>query len=111
MTESEFWWNLRIRIMSGVPGSREPLPGYCDWFEPKKYVLDGDAPRITGTVGFLPGGRSAVKLTFTLFLAHSVACCDEIDWAKLLPPDDVGDWITYSSDGSHMEIRPCRYDG
>jgi hypothetical protein len=105
MSEDEFWTLLRFRKMSGVPGSTEKLPGYCDWFEPKRYFLDGLAPRITGRMGFF-SSNAVDHLDFTLFLRHAVRALEEIEWATLIPPDECGGWLLYDKDFGRIEINP-----
>src|SRR5262245_22853003 len=95
MSELEFWWELRVRIMqSGVLSAL----GYCDWFEVKRYVLSGPGAHIDGLVGFVDGRRSD-NHRFTLVLPPDVGSLDEIDWRALLPkPEQGAGWVT-AADG------------
>jgi len=43
---------------------------------------------------------------FTLFLNHPVNSYDEIDWDKLLPPEDVTRWLAVDRARKRMEIEP-----
>ena len=55
MEETEFWWELRVRLNSTE--SMGDL-GYCDWFEPKRYSLGAPTGHIVGKVGFVDGHNS-----------------------------------------------------
>jgi len=103
MSESEFWRLLQFQVNRCVPRLSDPGIGYCDWFEPKHYFLDGHAPRITGQVGFVCI-RGVSKLAFTLFLTHSVDSLEEIPWATLLPADGTNEWLL--DRGNLIEINP-----
>lgn len=104
MSESEYWELLRFRINS-LPSSacRPPLPGYCDWFEPKCYVLGGPSPRITGCVGFV-NGRNVWKRTFTLLVGRLVGSPNEIEWATLLPQEGSSAWVSCNEKELVIEI-------
>jgi hypothetical protein len=103
MNEDEFWRLLRFQINCCVPGLLDPRIGYCDWFEPKHYFLDGRSPRITGHVGFVCV-RGVSDLAFTLFLGRSVDSLEEIQWEFLLPPDGSTGWLL--DHGNQIEINP-----
>jgi hypothetical protein len=101
VSEDEFWTQLRFRIM-GI--SRAPL-GYCDWFKPKSYTLDGSLPRISGKIGFV-GGPNVREFTFTLFLNHLPGSWEGIQWDALLPPDGADEWFMFDRDCGQIEMRP-----
>jgi hypothetical protein len=101
--ESEYWKCLQFRVNRGVAGSPQSLSGWCDWFEPKTYVLDGPSPRIMGRMGFV-SGRGAAEYTFTLFLKYAVGPLNEIDWAPLLPPDGTTGWLSFDSGLIEIEV-------
>jgi hypothetical protein len=85
VSESEYWELLRFRINClPTTAGRPALPGYCDWFEPRRYVLDGPSPRITGRVGFV-SGRNAWQRPFALLVGRPVGSSSEVEWATLLP--------------------------
>jgi hypothetical protein len=90
MSESEFWRELRVRIVeSGVLSAL----GYCDWIEVKRYVLPASGARIDGLMGFVNGSRSDSH-RFTLLLPADVGSIDEIDWRALLPnPEKGSGWL------------------
>jgi hypothetical protein len=105
--EAEYWTSLRFRInclSTNHPARRLALPGWCDWFEPKRYVLDRPSPRITGRVGFVVG-RDAWERRFTLL----VGCpfdSSSVEWDKLLPPGDSDSWLWSEEAGQVIVIDP-----
>ena len=86
LTEDEFWYELRFRCYSEVLFKGTTLSSdYCDWFDPKRYSF-GDCPfEVSGTVGFLSGGRSTEEWRFTLTTRVSFSSFAEIHWSGLLP--------------------------
>jgi hypothetical protein len=105
--ESEYWQLLQLRLNRKVAASPLELllPGWCDWFTPKKYVLDGSSPRIMGRVGFV-SRRNVSEWGFTLFLDQAVGTLTEIEWETLLPPEKNTGWLTFDSFQNRIEIRP-----
>ncbi len=104
MNEDEFWKQLRFRIYCA--GSlKEPLPGYLDWFTPRRYVFDGPSPRITGKVGFV-NGRDVIEMDFTLFLNSAAGSVADIEWANLLPPEESTGWLSFDTFHNRIEIDP-----
>jgi hypothetical protein len=105
--EAEYWKSLRFRI-NCLPthrlARRLVLPGWCDWFEPKRYALNGASPRITGGVGFV-SGRVACERRFVLLVGSP---CDwsTIEWDKLLPPEDSESWLWSENAGQIILIDP-----
>jgi hypothetical protein len=102
VSEAEYWESLRSRVNRLSAGKPH---GWCDWFEPRKYDLDGPSPRITGRVGFV-SGRDAAKFEFTLFLAHAADSLTAIEWATLLPPDGTTGWLSCDIERNRIEIDP-----
>jgi hypothetical protein len=89
MTEHEFWQALRLLINQS---GQLPTLGYCDWFEPKGYLLGDPAPRVEGFVGFVDG-RHAAQYKFTVALPHNMGSINELDWLSLLPQPDRRGWV------------------
>jgi hypothetical protein len=106
MDEAEYWKSLRFRIngLSDHPARRLALPGWCDWFEPKKYVFDGPSPSITGRVGFV-SGRDAWERRFVL-MVDSPFDPSAVEWDKLLPPKDSESWLWSEEAGQVIVIDP-----
>ncbi len=108
MDEASYWRSLRFRInsLSSDSLSQQPiLPDWCDWFEPKTYILDGPTPRITGRVGFV-GGRDAWEKRFVLLLGRPFGSSSKIEWDKLLPPEESDGWLSWDENGQVFLIDP-----
>lgn len=104
MNEREFWQELQFLLNSQAA---PPMPGwYCDWLEPKKYILGGRSPRIRGRVGFV-NGRHARNWEFVLVLNQSAEQLTEIDWDSMLPPDDATDWFHVDEFRQSLELDPA----
>ncbi len=107
MSESEYWDALRFRI-NCLPSSSAPrslLSGWCDWFEPKRYLIGGPSPRITGNVGFVNGGRARQR-RFTLLVGCLSESHSEVEWAALIPSDDSDEWLSLDESGELIVIDP-----
>ena len=103
MNESQYWEKLAM-LINLAAGDRDDLPGWCDWFEPKKYYLGESESRVTGSVGFVDGSRSEQR-KFTLFLGPGVRSMSDVDWSMMLPRDGAVDWFSIGDDDS-IEIGP-----
>jgi hypothetical protein len=107
VSESDYWESLRFRI-NCLPTNHLAgglLPGWCDWIEPKRYVLAGPSPRISGRVGFV-SGRDAWQRRFILLVGHTVGQSSEIEWAMLLPPEDSDAWLWSDQGGQVIMLDP-----
>jgi hypothetical protein len=78
---------------------------WCDGFLPGQYLLDGNRPRITGTA-WICNGLKQDEWRFTLFLPRRVAAPHEIEWASLLPPQDVTRWLAVDQQAKCIQIEP-----
>ena len=80
MTEGEFWWQLRADLNSAT--DLDPL-GYCDWIEPRRYVLGAPEGHIMGRIGFISDG-STNELNFDIAIPGICQEIEEIDWESLM---------------------------
>jgi hypothetical protein len=108
MTESEYWLRLEFRLCLEFAGLREKRFRYlgCDGFIPQQYLLDEPPPCIIGNAWICIGQESHELWMFTLFLDDLVHSRSEIDWAALLPPDNVTRWLAFDQLGKCLEIDP-----
>lgn len=102
MLEDKFWDELTLRINCHKQYS---MYGWCDWFEPKKYILNGISNRVLGNVGFLPGGDQN-QFKFVLYLDNHFTNLNEVEWERMLPSRDKSDWLTFSGTPKLLELDP-----
>jgi|SRR5579871_6167259 len=107
MIESDYWAALEFRIcreFAAMPENHLRF-SWCDGFLPERYELEGPLPRIRGRV-WICDGPNKVEWEFTLFLEHPVGSPSEIDWSRLLPPEDVTQWLAIDLAEKRIEIEP-----
>ena len=102
MIELEFWEQLRTSINSIDAASPA---GYCDWIEPKRYLLGSSEACITGKIGFVaPQTR---EYRFRVALPEQMDSLSEIDWAALLPQKSSQAWLTIEHDMVTINTVDC----
>lgn len=109
MRESDFWTHLEFRLCHEMAGSelcsREDL--WCDGLIPSQYWLREDSPRIEGMAWIGLGPSNQEEWRFRLRLPRTYETVNEIDWAALLPPPEVTDWLAVDLEGKRLEMRPA----
>lgn len=90
MSEKEFWQALRLRINTCAELSNL---GYCDWLEPRRYLLGPPEPRIEGRAGFL-GGASPGEFEFSIALPRDCHDLGNVDWRRLVPAPGITGWTS-----------------
>jgi hypothetical protein len=107
MDESDYWLSLEFRICREFAGMSDNHLRFlwCDGFTPQRYLLDDPTPRITGRAWICNGQRQD-EWDFTLFLPHPVDSPDKIDWASLLPSENVTRWLAVDQRGKRIQIEP-----
>jgi hypothetical protein len=105
--EGDFWLSLEYRVCREFAGLNDRFLRHlwCDGFLPKRYLLDHSEPRITGWA-WICNGAAQHQWQFTLFLPHPVRSSDEVDWASLLPPENVTRWLALDAPGKRIQIEP-----
>ncbi len=108
MDEAYFWGILEYRLCREFEGMTDRHLQYmwCDGFTPMQYLLDDAVPRITGQAWICNGSHQA-KWEFTLFLPHPVGSVEAIDWATLLPPENVTRWLAIDQASGRIQIEPA----
>ena len=111
VNESEFWSHLEFRLcreFAGLPdrGEREL---WCDGLIPEDYCLQGERPHIKGRA-WVGGARSRSQALweFILRLPRPAASIEDVDWATLLPAEEVTEWLAFDEAGRWIEIEPAR---
>lgn len=106
MGEREYWGHLEYRICREFAGMQDwNLRHYwCDGLIPERYHLGDPETRITGYAWIVFGQRQE-EWEFTLFLPSPVASRDEVDWASLLPPENVTRWMAFDRGTKRIQIE------
>jgi hypothetical protein len=109
LTEGQFWKELRSRINHRAPDDDPiPLPGWCDWFEPKSYSAGHASARVVGRVLFVKGADT-FRWRFTLLLNQIIRSFEDLDWAELehlLPQSGETGWLTVDGERLTIELPP-----
>jgi hypothetical protein len=105
--EGDYWVSLEYRVCREFAGMKDwdLRHLWCDGFIPERYRLSGSEPRITGRAWICYGTRQH-EWKFTLFLPHPVGSREEIDWASLLPAENVTRWLALDQVGKHIQMEP-----
>lgn len=108
MDEATYWEKLEYRICREFAGMADKRLQYlwCDGLVPGEYQLNEDSPRITGRAWIGNGPRES-EWEFTLLLPVLFRSREEIDWASLLPPEEVTRWLSVNQAGRKIEIEPA----
>lgn len=108
MTESIFWLHLEFRVCKELAG----LPhGYqrrfwCDDLIPEEYLFDGPTPKITGRAWIGDTRGNQWEWTFALILPAMTSSLEQMDWASLLPPENMTRWMSFDESRGYIEIEP-----
>jgi hypothetical protein len=108
MTEDEFWSRLEYRLCDEFRGMTEGgLSEYwCDGFSAAAYSHDEIEPKIIGNVWIVKGSDEQ-EWKFELILPKQFAAPAIIDWASVLPPDDVTRWLSVDRQRHRIKIEPA----
>jgi hypothetical protein len=108
LDEAEYWLRLEYRVSREFAGMAERRLQYlwCDGLIPTEYHLEGPRPRITGLVWICNGTRQA-EWTFALLIPRTCGSSQEIDWASLVPPDNMTKWLSVEEGSQRIEIEPA----
>ena len=107
MDEAGFWARLEYRVCREFAGMSDNRLRFlwCDGFIPEQYLLNEQKPRIVGQAWICNGSRQDAW-TFTLFLPHPVRSREEIEWAALLPAENVTRWLAFDQPGKSVQMEP-----
>ena len=105
MDEAVFWNRLEFRICRELERqSEKELRGiWCDGIAPDRFIPEG-RPRIEGTAWMGVDGQERWK--FTLFVGRRVNSTGELDWDRLLPPEEVSGWLSLDLGRRTVVIDP-----
>jgi len=107
MDEARYWLSLEFRVSDELAQMSQNHLRYlwCDGFTPQQYLLTGPEPHIKGLAWICNGPRQD-EWEFVLFLPHPVGSQGEIDWASMLPPENVTRWLALDQHRKRIEIEP-----
>src|SRR5687768_16326717 len=109
MDESAFWLELEHRVsreFEGMRGSDNVLRSFwCDGLVPAQYRIDEADPRITG-LAWIVRDQDQQEWEFILFLPHSCASREEIEWEKLLPAENMTKWMAVDRETKRIQFEP-----
>jgi hypothetical protein len=108
MEEADYWGRLEYRICREFAAmqNRDLRHYWCDGLIPERYHLGDSEPRITGRTWICYGARQE-EWKFMLFLPAPVGSQDGVDWASLLPPENMTRWLAFDPDGKRIQIEPA----
>ena len=106
MLEYDFWVRLESRICAEFKAfpDRHLRFYWCAGLVPEQYDFAGPQPHVTGLAWC--GGTGQQRWQFALILAPGTPSRAAIDWAALLPADDLTDWFTPQPGPKTMTIDP-----
>jgi hypothetical protein len=108
VTEAEYWKELEFRLcveFAGLPERRFRY-WWCDGLLAQQYRLDENPPRITG-VAWLGDNAAGTRWEFALLLPERAAAIESIDWASLLPAENMTCWMSFDEERKYLEIEPA----
>jgi hypothetical protein len=102
-----FWKELEFRVSREMQTPNlKRLFLWCDGFTPEQYFLDETPVRVTGSVWIGDIGSSGQEeWQFTLSLPLGTSSRTNIDWATLLPPPEVSDWLLIHPTKKELEMK------
>jgi hypothetical protein len=107
----EFWSRLEYRVGDEIAGlSGDEFRGvWCDGFIPDTFDITGGQPMVRGRVWLARSGYRGTQeeWRFTLLLPESVRGEEDVDWAAILPPDDVTGWLSLDTSRRVMKVNPA----
>jgi hypothetical protein len=105
--ETDFWSCLEYRVCRELQGSLDPQLRYfwCDGFLPEDYLIAGEPPTVSGQA-WICRGSSQDRWEFTLVLPRPIGSRADIDWAALLPPEDMTGWLSMDRTARRIRIEP-----
>jgi len=107
MEEAEFWSCLEYRLCDEFRGMTQGhLSEYgCDGISAAAYFVTEQRPRILG-YAWICSRKSYKEWKFELLLPHRVKSREHIDWAALLPADDMTKWLAVDLERQFIQIEP-----
>jgi hypothetical protein len=107
MDEKEYWSALEYRLGDEFRGMTEGhLSEYwCDGIYGNLFLVNDRRPRILGPA-WIAGRQHYAEWKFELLLPHRVESREHIDWAALMPDDNVTRWLAVDEEHRFIQIEP-----
>jgi hypothetical protein len=108
MDEREYWLRLEHRLsieLAGMP-KRHRSAYWCDGICPELYFL-ADTPPYIGGHAWICTDQQQDEWKFEFFLPQKYESREQIDWAALLPPENVTRWIALDEERKLIQIEPA----
>ena len=108
MEEEDYWSWLEFRLCREFRGmTEEQLSDYwCDGMYAEAYLVTGRRPCILGRACICKGSHQALW-KFELLLPHRVKSRGDIDWAAIMPAEDVTRWLAVDKERRFIQIEPA----
>lgn len=112
MTENEYFDHLEYRVCRELAGMRDAAlrDWWCDGLVADAFDVVGRRCRVTGRAWVGRDGQECWQ--FALYLGPARPR-EQIDWAAVLPPEDVTGWLSMDFRTKFMKLNPlaARADG
>lgn len=107
MTERDYFGELEMRVSRELAGmrQRELQWWWCDGFMADVFEVVGQRCRVAGKVWMAFGQERQELWDFVVYLG-SVRPREEIDWATMLPGENVTGWLSLDFDTKLMKVNP-----
>jgi hypothetical protein len=107
LTERDYFGHLEMRVSRELAGmrQRELQSLWCDGFIADAFEVVGERCRMTGQVWMAFGRARQEPWNFVVYLGPARSR-QEIDWAAMLPGEDVTGWLALDFDSKFMKVNP-----
>jgi hypothetical protein len=111
LTEREYFGHLEMRVSRELAGmrQRELQSLWCDGLIAEAFEIVGERCRMTGQVWMAFGQQRQQPWNFVVYLGPARSR-EEIDWAAMLPREDVTGWLSLDFQTKFMKVNPFAAD-
>jgi hypothetical protein len=108
MNESRFWGCLEMRVSREFAGlaSAELRHSWCDGFIPEVFKIKPSGTGVVGTIWIGLGERHQERWNFSLLVSRGQVAREDVDWAGLLPPENMTGWLSAYVKHKFLKINP-----
>ena len=107
LTELDYFGHLEMRVSRELASmrQRELQSLWCDGFIVEAFETVGERCRAIGQVWMAFGQERQELWSFVVYLG-AARPRDEIDWAAVLPPEEVTGWLSLDFETKFMKVNP-----